>query len=333
VLGGAMMAEVDGSPELVDCLSWRRGYVYTHGGLLAIQQGGVKRVHQDPVVKSQRLMDYNQTMLAVLEVDPWGGETARSWQSAQQPRKYTTYERDGSGNDQAMYRQYHSYWQRFDQPDPYDGSANLTDPQSLNRYAYVQNDPVNFVDPTGLDGIVIDTGPPVTVIGNVSGSIGNSMAGLGVLEGSPLDAILEVTIGEGMNEGDPPQTERQPKRDLIREDLRAYDDCIKAAKDRFMQSRANLFNPKKIATEAAWAAGLGATGEGIVKGSLRVIGWKVVAVSVGLDVVKNVGQDIVSNQSAILARNNEDDECKRSHPASASFRIYGTFSRQEQFRR
>ncbi len=39
---------------------------------------------------------------------------------------------------------------RFHQPDPYDGSYNLTDPQSLNRYAYVQNDPVNFVDPSGL---------------------------------------------------------------------------------------------------------------------------------------------------------------------------------------
>jgi hypothetical protein len=39
---------------------------------------------------------------------------------------------------------------KFDQPDPYDGSYDLTDPQSFNRYSYVQNDPVNFVDPTGL---------------------------------------------------------------------------------------------------------------------------------------------------------------------------------------
>jgi uncharacterized protein RhaS with RHS repeats len=39
---------------------------------------------------------------------------------------------------------------RFDQPDPYDGSYDLTDPQSFNRYSYVGNDPVNFIDPTGL---------------------------------------------------------------------------------------------------------------------------------------------------------------------------------------
>jgi RHS repeat-associated protein len=82
-----------------------------------------------------------------------GGETTRSWQQGQQPHRYASYERDGNGNDQAMYRQYHSYWQRFDQPDPYDGSYNATDPQSLNRYSYVQNDPVNFVDPTGLNAV------------------------------------------------------------------------------------------------------------------------------------------------------------------------------------
>jgi len=33
---------------------------------------------------------------------------------------------------------------------PENGSYDITDPQSLNRYSYVQNDPVNFEDPTGL---------------------------------------------------------------------------------------------------------------------------------------------------------------------------------------
>jgi RHS repeat-associated protein len=51
----------------------------------------------------------------------------------------------------AMNRRYNRWWSRFEQPDPYDGSYDATDPQSLNRYAYVQNDPANVVDPSGLN--------------------------------------------------------------------------------------------------------------------------------------------------------------------------------------
>ncbi|SRR6266404_38555 len=50
-----------------------------------------------------------------------------------------------------MQRRYNRWWSRFDQPDPYDGSYELTNPQSFNRYAYTQNDPVNHTDPSGLE--------------------------------------------------------------------------------------------------------------------------------------------------------------------------------------
>lgn len=58
-----------------------------------------------------------------------------------------------NGGDEAMHRRYNRWWSRFEQPDPYDGSYDLSQPQSFNRYAYVQNDPVNFVDPSGLDDV------------------------------------------------------------------------------------------------------------------------------------------------------------------------------------
>jgi hypothetical protein len=41
---------------------------------------------------------------------------------------------------------------------------SLADPQSFNRYSYVNNDPVNFVDPSGLLGILdcrlVNSDPP-----------------------------------------------------------------------------------------------------------------------------------------------------------------------------
>jgi hypothetical protein len=50
-----------------------------------------------------------------------------------------------------MFRRYAPKQDRFAQPDPYDGSYNLQNPQSLNRYAYTNGDPVNYVDPSGLN--------------------------------------------------------------------------------------------------------------------------------------------------------------------------------------
>jgi RHS repeat-associated protein len=90
-------------------------------------------------------------MTSTVDLDAWGGETGRSSNAAFQPHLYTTYERDANGGDDAMMRRNQSSLSRFFQPDPYDGSYNFGDPQSLNRYAYVQNDPVNFTDPSGLN--------------------------------------------------------------------------------------------------------------------------------------------------------------------------------------
>ncbi len=74
---------------------------------------------------------------------PWYSSSATTkW-------RFTSYERDSeTALDYAMFRYDSSRLGRFLTPDPMAGS--VSNPQSLNRYAYVGNDPVNLVDPLGL---------------------------------------------------------------------------------------------------------------------------------------------------------------------------------------
>ena len=69
------------------------------------------------------------------------------------PFLFTGLERESdTGTDRALYRQYDSTEDRWLTPDQYHGSYDLTDPQSFNRYAYVNGRPTFYTDPTGLDG-------------------------------------------------------------------------------------------------------------------------------------------------------------------------------------
>jgi RHS repeat-associated protein len=62
--------------------------------------------------------------------------------------KFTSHERDGeTGLDHTWYRKLSSTLGRWTSADPVKGSC--TDPQTLNRYTYVGNDPMNRIDPTG----------------------------------------------------------------------------------------------------------------------------------------------------------------------------------------
>ena len=58
--------------------------------------------------------------------------------------------------DHATYRQYSNMTGRWTTPDPYDGSYDLLNPQSFNRYAYVNNNPLGYIDPSGLAGGILN---------------------------------------------------------------------------------------------------------------------------------------------------------------------------------
>jgi RHS repeat-associated protein len=58
---------------------------------------------------------------------------------------------DATGLDHTLWRKLETRSGRWTTPDPYGKSLRVANPQSFNRYAYVHNDPVNFVDRSGLD--------------------------------------------------------------------------------------------------------------------------------------------------------------------------------------
>ena len=70
--------------------------------------------------------------------------------------KFATYFRDSvTGLDYADQRYYSNSLGRFTRPDPAIASASPGNPQSWNRYSYVNSDPVNSADPQGLCSVVI----------------------------------------------------------------------------------------------------------------------------------------------------------------------------------
>jgi RHS repeat-associated protein len=68
--------------------------------------------------------------------------------------RFTDDVHDSESNlEHTPFRQYSSTQGRFLSPDPYSGSMDLGNPQSLNRYPYVGGNPVNFNDPLGLEQV------------------------------------------------------------------------------------------------------------------------------------------------------------------------------------
>jgi RHS repeat-associated protein len=77
-----------------------------------------------------------------------------------------------SNEYRTQYRSYHSIQSRWLTPDPAGlAAADLSNPQSLNRYAYVLNNPLNYADPLGLYCVYLnDSGKAVESIDSDSDS-------------------------------------------------------------------------------------------------------------------------------------------------------------------
>jgi RHS repeat-associated protein len=128
---------------------WQGAQVIAEYSNAAAGAGGVSYYLAD-TLSTRMTTDSNGVMKGTQDHLPFGEDSGTSTGQVEKHR-FTSYERDNeTSTDYAINRQYAQSSGRFNRPDPVGGSA--TSPQSLNRYAYSSNDPINSIDPSGLAG-------------------------------------------------------------------------------------------------------------------------------------------------------------------------------------
>jgi RHS repeat-associated protein len=145
---GVMLAVYSGSLS--------KGTIPLPGGSTAIYNAsGLSRIrHKDWLGSSRFATSWAHTVYSKEAYAPFG-ETY--YEASTPDRSFTGQDQDlvtgsgGTGVYDYLFRKYDPSAGRWMSPDPYGWNAvNGTDPQSLNRYAYVENQPMNAIDPSGL---------------------------------------------------------------------------------------------------------------------------------------------------------------------------------------
>jgi RHS repeat-associated protein len=145
---GNVLDETSGNGTMVS------EYIYFNGNRVARRDAdnSVKYYFSDKLGSASVITDNQGTMPPLAESDyyPYGGETPITSGDSNH-YKFTGKERDGeSGLDYFGARYYGSNMGRFQRPDPVIITPErLANPQELNLYAYVANNPLRFIDPTG----------------------------------------------------------------------------------------------------------------------------------------------------------------------------------------
>ncbi|OGW69572.1 MAG: hypothetical protein A2036_04275 [Omnitrophica bacterium GWA2_50_21] len=173
--------------------------------------GDIFFTHTDHINSTNVVTDSSGNQSMLLEYDPYG-ETATFTGSADLKHKFTGQEKDDSTRLYFYaWRYYDSQLGRFIMPDTIVPEA--FNPQDLNRYSYVNNNPIKYTDPTGHKGfwkkfwkafvgaavgalitvLTFGAGAPLWVAGMIGGIIGGATSG--ALNGGLKGALLGASIG------------------------------------------------------------------------------------------------------------------------------------------
>jgi RHS repeat-associated protein len=270
--GGMTLAEY--SPSGADALTWQKSFIYLGGRLLATESGaGTYQYHHPDRLGTRLITDSSGGIISEQIHLPYGtalsGEST-NYGSPDNPSKkrFTSYERsDGTKLDHAVNRQYHSGLGRFTQVDPIGMSASsLSDPQTLNLYAYCGNDPINHTDPDGLDG---GTSITLVVVIQVISAIFSALRALFggkhrvavkvqgrfFRETASISVWLEPSVGSGVGavaiQANKEDKKRRPK---LKQKQKKTDADIK--RDREAQTEVDDYDPESVRKSAIALAGL-----------------------------------------------------------------------------
>ncbi len=143
-----------GITELSSSGSWNRGEVYAGGRHLATYNNSTTYlIHTDHLGTERVRADSSGTSCETITSLPFG-----DWQTTSgscgdpSPMHFTGKERDNESNlDNFGARYMSSSMGRFVSADPITVTpGRVVDPQQLNLYSYVRNNPLRLVDPTGM---------------------------------------------------------------------------------------------------------------------------------------------------------------------------------------
>ena len=183
---GSTVSEYIGSPilETLEATNvWQEDYIYLNalgGDLIATESAanGTRYFFADNLGTPRVITDPSGTVISRHDYYPFGGEFTPS--SDGETHKFTGKERDSeTGLDYFGARYYGSTIGRFLSPDEFPGGpvsafggdpappgplpyADIANPQSLNKYSYTYNNPLNMVDPDGHDPDAADVVDVIT---------------------------------------------------------------------------------------------------------------------------------------------------------------------------
>ena len=134
---------------------------------------GLKYIYPDHLGSASRMADSSGTQVKAIWYMPFGG-TAREHGDAKARYRYTGKEKDDTDLYYYRARYYDDAVGRFLAADSI--LPNVYDPQQLNRFAYVRNNPIKLVDPDGHIPLPFIMG----AIGAIGGAVGAYAVSVGV---------------------------------------------------------------------------------------------------------------------------------------------------------